>query len=41
MGQMRHKALAPLHLGSDDVDYWANDLLHLGSFWAEPRGLWL
>ncbi|CAJ1360220.1 unnamed protein product [Effrenium voratum] len=31
MGQMRHKALAPLHLGSDDVDYWANDLLYTSS----------
>eukprot|EP00746_Dinoflagellata_sp_MGD_P074471 gnl/MRDRNA2_/MRDRNA2_30077_c0_seq1.p1 gnl/MRDRNA2_/MRDRNA2_30077_c0~~gnl/MRDRNA2_/MRDRNA2_30077_c0_seq1.p1 ORF type:complete len:653 (-),score=155.65 gnl/MRDRNA2_/MRDRNA2_30077_c0_seq1:353-2095(-) len=28
MGQMRHKALQPLHQANDQVDYWANDLLY-------------
>jgi len=28
MGQMRHKELAPLHKATDDVDYWANDLVY-------------
>ncbi|CAJ1434594.1 unnamed protein product [Effrenium voratum] len=31
MGEMRHKSLAPLHKASDDVDYWANDLLYTSS----------
>lgn len=31
MGQMRHKDIAPLHKSTDDVDYWANDLLYTSS----------
>jgi len=28
MGQMRHKDLIPLHRATDDVDYWADDLIY-------------
>jgi len=28
MGALRHKDLQPLHLASDDVDYWAPDLIY-------------
>mmetsp|Transcript_56969 Transcript_56969/g.133244 ORF Transcript_56969/g.133244 Transcript_56969/m.133244 type:complete len:554 (-) Transcript_56969:20-1681(-) len=28
MGNLRHKDLQPLHLATDDVDYWAPDLIY-------------
>ena len=31
MGEMRHKELGPLHRASDDVDYWANDLIYMSA----------